>query len=73
MKTKLDWGSSIGNDGKALVSEYVEMAECVANNNIGFDGKPLYDIDSYFDGWKRELIKERMIKRFGDKANIKNK
>lgn len=63
MKTRNDWPYSIGEDGKALISEYVEMAECVANNNIGWDKKPLYCLDklnAYFDCWKLELVKQRL-------------
>lgn len=63
MKGKTDWG-------KSGISELVEAAECITYNNVSSDGKMLYNIDEYFDGWKRKVIKDRMKILYGDKANI---
>jgi len=49
----MDWGK----DG---ISELVEAAECITHNNLSWDGKPLYDIDNYFQKWVREHIKKRL-------------
>lgn len=54
-----------------MINELVLAASCIANNNISpVDGNPLFDIDKDFDGWKRQWIKDRMKKIYGDKANL---
>lgn len=51
------------------VSEMVEAAECIANNNRSWNGEKLYDIDNHFSEWK-QWVRDRMFKLYGDKANF---
>lgn len=52
------------------LSDLVEAAECIANNNIHPITKlPMYDIDKHWDGWKRDYIKKRIKQKQPQKAS----
>ena len=52
------------------ISELVEAACCISNNNKNVFGGRLYDIDKHFDGWKRAYVKQRLTEKYCDAANI---
>lgn len=44
------------------VNELVEIACCIASNNLTWDKKQLYDLDTRFDSWKLNYVKNRLHK-----------